>query len=146
MGDSSRGSQCPGRPCETQCDVDDDLEVISSSGSDVSIPEPELMTVDSMYNDVSDMNLVSISWRAVQNKYTMQLQEGVSNLNIDCATFLSTIESSKRNPENEVVHPTLVSNYVAIVRTYRSPQKPFQAIAKAEEEGEKGKEKSVSLD
>ena len=101
------------------------------------------MTVDKMYNDVSDMNLVSISWRAVQNKYTVQLQEGVSNLNIDCAIFLSTVESSNRNPENEIMHQTLVSNYMDIVRKYRSLQKPFQAIAKAEEE-EKDK-LSVSL-
>ncbi len=146
MGDSSRGSQCPGRPCETQCDVEADLEVMSSSGSDVSMPDPELMTVDKMYNDVTDMSLVSISWRAVQNKYTMQLQEGVSNLNIDCAIFLSTIESSNRSPEIEVMHQTLVSNYVDIVRKYRSLQKPLQAIAKAEEEEDKGKVLSVSLD
>jgi hypothetical protein len=140
MADSSRGSQCPGRPST----VEADLEVVSSSDSDVSMPEPELMTVDKMYNDVSDMILVSISWRAVQNKYTVQLQEGVSDLNIDCAIFLSTVESSNRNPENEIMHQTLVSNYMDIVRKYRSLQKPFQAIAKAEEE-EKDK-LSVSLD
>ena len=140
MADSSRGSQCPGRPST----VEADLEVVSSSDSDVSMPEPELMTVDKMYNDVSDMILVSISWRAVQNKYTVQLQEGVSDLNVDCAIFLSTVESSNRNPENEIMHQTLVSNYMDIVRKYRSLQKPFQAIAEAEEE-EKDK-LSVSLD
>ncbi len=44
------------------------------------------------------------------------------------------------------MHQTLLSNYVAIVRKYRSLQKPFQAIAKAEEGEDKGNVKSVSLD